>query len=1024
MTNAKTNDTLRWWWTIGLMLLAIWPCQAQVDAQPDIRFTGMEIQSFTDDGESVLVVLGDFTLTFGDQTVTALDGVLWLSSETEGQVRYNVLEAYVEGGSAEAGGLARIVYADGREMGDRTMFLSFRTTGQVSAGAFQQAQEDLSDLALYQRARTARLEAHAGETEGDATDETPSLPALVYDPQTGPDESDETDPEPIARVEGGDSAGSRIDNGDVPFVVREVDSEGPGVTAATPDRTPVRPTGDSAGPLPQYDENVPLEALPVHFNADELTSRMIDDRRVTFARGNFYLSQGSPDAGRFNEIQADEAVVFSRTVTEAEAGFRDSYAPASMPLEPGQESIVGVYLRGDVIVSRGEQYMRCNEAYYDFTTDRAIMIQGVFRTIQDQRDIPIVARFEEGRILSAREIMLEDAQVSTSEFYTPTYAVTGNRIYMMDMTVYDDDGERLTPRHWLADVEGATVDLRGTPILYIPRMRSDFRQGHTPLRTASAGFSGQYGVTVETEWYLFRLLGLVKPEGFDAMLHLDYKQGPTIGIEADWERANYTGYARLWGMLDQERSDDFGRENENNPASTARGRALIRHKQFLPRDWQMQFELSYLSDRNYLRNYFPSEYYNGKDQETLVYAQKQRDNWAVDVLLRARINSFLTQTEALPDVGAYMIGEPIFDDLLTFFGEAHVGALRWRPGSLDTADKNAMIAAGQAVPEDSDWMARGDLRGEVNMPLHLGPVNVVPFASGRVSAWSADPGSGDNARVYGMVGTRVSTHLWRNYDGVRNRLLDIDGLRHIMTPEAAFFISADNGVTPADLYPLSPSIEEHITDLSGMMVGIRNRLQTQRGQGANRRTVNWMRFDIMAGFFDGGDDAQPISDSRYFASRPEYSMGGNNFIYMDYAWYMSDSTTFLADMNYDLDNSTIARSSMGIRVDRSPRMTYYAGLRTVDELSSAIGTLSMRYQISRRYAVQLIEQYDFDYRGGTNLRSEISFIRKWPRWYTSLTFGYDARWNDFTIMFNLWPEGIAEANINTGTYSLYRSEEN
>jgi hypothetical protein len=99
-------------------------------------------------------------------------------------------------------------------------------------------------------------------------------------------------------------------------------------------------------------------------------------------------------------------------------------------------------------------------------------------------------------------------------------------------------------------------------------------------------------------------------------------------------------------------------------------------------------------------------------------------------------------------------------------------------------------------------------------------------------------------------------------------------------------------------------------------------------------------------------------------------------------------------------------------------------MRTVDELSSAIGTLSMRYQISRRYAVQLIEQYDFDYRGGTNLRSEISFIRKWPRWYTSLTFGYDARWNDFTIMFNLWPEGIAEANINTGTYSLYRSEEN
>ncbi len=1025
MTNAKTNDTLRWWWTIGLMLIAIWPCQAQVATEPDIRFTGKEIQSFTDGEESVLVVLGDFTLTYDDQTVTALDGVIWLTTETEGQVTVNVLEAYVEGGSEADGGLVKLVYDDGREMGDRSMFLSFRTTGQVSAGAYQQSDEDLSDLALYQRGKTARLEAHSGTPTNTDPDTPPVLPDLIYDPDGAADAGAEPGDDnlgPVAQVDGSGDGAAPVDDGSVPFRVHEAGTDGAPVTDAAADRTPVR-AADPDAPLPRYHEDVPVEALPVRFHADDVSSKIIDDRRVTFARGKFYLSQGAVDEDQYNEIRADEAVVFSRKTTEEDMQGRDSFAPASMPLRAGQENVVGVYLRGDVIISRGEQYMRCAEAYYDFTTDRAIMIQGVFRTIQDQRNIPIVARFEEGRLLSAREIMLEDAQVSTSEFYTPTYALTGNRIYMMDMTVYDDDGERLSQRHWLADVEGATVDLRGTPVFYVPRMRSDFRQGHTPLRTATAGFSNQYGVTFETEWHFFRLLGLVKPEGFDAVLHLDYKKGPTVGLEAEWERPNYTGYARIWGVLDQEGEDDFGKENKNNPADTARGRILVRHKQFLPRDWQMQFELSLLSDRNYLREFFPDEYFNGKEQETLVYAQKQRDNWAVDVLLKARVNSFLTQTESLPDVGAYMIGEPVLNDLLTFFGEAHLGAMRWRPGSLDTKDKNAMMASGMAVPEDSDWMGRGDIRAELDMPLHLGPVNFVPFIAGRVDAWSAKPSQGENVRVYGQVGARINTHFWRVYRNAKNRLLDINGLKHIVTPEAAFFLAGDNGVTPSDLYPLSPGIEEHITDMSGVTFGLRQRLQTQRGRGANRRTVDWMRLDIMAGFFDGGEDYQPISDGRYFNSRPEYSMG-TDFIYLDYAWYMSDSTTMLADMNYSLEDNKVARSSIGLSVDRSPRVSYFAGLRTVDDLSSAIGTFALRYQISRKYAIKFVEQYDFDYDGGTNLISEVTFIRKWPRWYTGLTFGYDARFDDFTVMFNLWPEGIREASLNTGTFSLYRSEEN
>jgi len=992
------------------LLLDVPICVAQTTlAEHDAEITGRELQNFEDQGEQVSVILGDFHLTLGEQVISGRDAVVWLTARTTGSIRQNVIHVYVEGD-------AKVVEPDGTETGDHSMFLVLKTTGRVAAKALQRSERPLKDFPLYRRAQQARQQATQGEG-GDAADTRKSaeeLPQLIFSdtPPVGEPSS------PPAR------RGAESDSIDVPFEVVEVDSG----EQTAPDRTAVRgpqqpdavPTADQ--PIVQRAQPV----LPVNFYADEVHSEISNGRRVTVARGNVYLTQGDPESDLALELRSQEAVIFSEVLGEDGRPMppKDTFAPGSVPLEEGRENVVGVYLEGDVIMARGERYMRGPDAYYDFTTDRAIMTDGVFRTVQEQRNIPIVFRFKEGRMLSAREMWFKDAKVSTSEFHTPTYHFGAKQVYLMDMTAYDEKGVRLSQRHWLTEMEHVTTNVRGVPIWYSPKISGDFEQGHTPLRKVQVGWSGEYGLDIESEWHLFRLLGLVKPEGYDAILHLDYKRGPTIGIEADYTRENYSGYAMLWGLLDQEQEDEFGRQAKNIDAPKNRGRILWRHKQFLPQDWQMQFELSYLCDRNYLRQFFPDEFYGGKEQETLAYAKKQRDNWAVDVLLQSRINRFLTQTESAPDVGARIIGQPLLNDTLTFFGEGRMGAKRWRAGSLTSAQKRQLGRMGMPIPDDSDWMFRGDIRAEVDMPLHLGPVNVVPFVGVRGDVWTDSPPDGSKDRIYGQAGVRVNTHIWRVYKGVHSRLFDVNEIKHIITPELALMVAGTDDVSPDNLYALSPDIEEHITRLSGGMAGIKQRWQTKRGEGANERIVDWMELDILAGAFDANENFAPPADGRWFLSRPEYSLG-SNFVYLDYKWHISDSTTFLADVNYDIDDKQIGRTGIGLRVERTPRLSYFVGLRTINELSSAVGTFAMRYQINRKYEVAFIEQYDFDYDAGTNLKTAIEITRKFPRWYVGLVLAYDARYDDATILLNIYPEGIPEAQFRTGEYSiLNRSERN
>lgn len=906
----------------------------------DVLVRGEVMSASADQGHTRTIVLGSFRMDVGRRSFAANDAVLW-TRDIPYAAGLSEIEAYLEGG-------VRVTEPNGTTTRVEALVVRLRYKGDLRASVGQIADRPLDDLPLVGRAASAR-------------DESPLPPATSGQAAV--------QAAPVRR-------GPQAEAGPTPPTPGEDD-------AVTPPRRARR----IRTPEPE-------DFVNVSFFADEKVLRDIsaegeEPSYVLVCRGNVRVGQGDADSMRYIEIRADAAVMFGSAEPSGEA-----------PAGPwGAARVSGAYLEGDVVLVQGERVIRADRLYYDFAGNRAILLDGVFRTIQKQRDIPIYIRAQEVLQLSRREVLFRNAVVSTSEFHTPTYSIGATSARLEDTTPYDALGVALAEPSMTVRMKHTTFTIRGVPVWYWPWGAIDAEDTDVALRRMQAGTHGRLRWGVESEWFLFRLLGLVPPEGFSGRFHANaYQRGAILGTEVDYERDASAGKVLLFGIKDDRGNDDFGLERDDIPAPRYRGRALWRHKQLLPMDWQLQAEASYLCDRNFLESYFRDEFYAGKEQETLLYARKQVANGAVDVLIKGRINDFQTETDALPETSFRLIGQSLADDCLTLFGESRLGGLRYRPGN-------------RRDEPGSEYTGRADQRLELNVPAHLGPVNFVPFAFGRGTYWSDAVDQNDLGRGIGGGGVKANMHIWRAYEDAHSRLFAIDGIRHIITPEGVLLLMAGN-VAADETFPFSPDVEQHMEAFQGAMFGVRQRWQTHRGTGRDRRLVDFARVNVYGAWFADTKDPDQPADGRFFFDRPEYGIA-RNAINGDFALLISDATTVLGDMNWDLDAAEVGVAGIGLAVQRDPRLRYFLGTRYLDPADSWVGTFGLNYKLSEKYEFVGFQQYDFRLDGGENLATQLSIVRKLPRWYVGVTVSIDRATDDASVVITLWPEGIPEFRLGS-----------
>ncbi len=928
------------------------PLDAAHISESDVAISGELAYLFDlDGGTRVIHVIGDFRMTVGGQAgqrMSAREGVIWMTPDRHGRRAYQRFEVYLRDD-------AQVVEPAGTLTTGPVLFVTVSSFGRIELNIDDYTSQTSAHTQSYAEAAAVREALHA-----------------------------------MAPPAGRPDAAIRI----------------------------VTPTS-------QQDQQA--VSTRVFYRSDRVEGPdEVDGRRVVYLTGDVIAFRGKPGTDNYLELVADAGVVFLRR-EPTPLGAEDAPAapapdgPAVEPPAPppptgaGREAslfddsvdsgqfgdVDSIYLEGDIVLSRGLHQIRARRIYYDFVADRALILDAVIRTWVPERDMPLYVRAERIRQLSERQYVAEDAMLTTSEFHTPHYHIGAQRIELIDRTPAGFGGQREAPRSGMFALSNATLNVGGVPVLYWPYIRGDISDGETSIRGVRLGYSGDFGTEVETRWRLFNLLGVETPEGFDGTLNLDYfsERGPAIGADLDYERDNYFGLFKGYAIHDSGEDDLSGRRNNVEPETDNRGRVLIRHRQFLPDDWQLTLEASYISDRTYLEEWDENEFDTGKDQESLLYLKKQRDNWAFTAHAQWRFLDFVTQTERLPELSYRLYGEPV-GDAATFFSENRAGWVRYRAEDVEGLD-----IFFRPQEDSSGSVARADSRQELELPVDFGPLRLTPFASIRGSAWDDTPEIGGAQRAFGTYGVRGSMYLWRAFDDVKSELWDIDGVRHVIKPDFVAWASHTNHDSD-ELYPFDQDVEG-IDEVDGVMVGIRQRWQTHRGEGENRRVVDVVTWDVEVGAFNDAD-SDDITAGYTSYTRPEQSIS-RNYINSSVVWRINDATAFASDANFDMNDGELDVLNASLVVERTPRLSYLVGYRFIEESNSNLLGFGANYKLSEKYAVALREE--FDVARGQSSEFTIGVIRRFPRWFVIVAFEIDEGEDDIGLSFSLTPEGLTRATI-------------
>lgn len=723
-----------------------------------------------------------------------------------------------------------------------------------------------------------------------------------------------------------------------------------------------------------------------------------------------YLHRGVPGGKEFFEIRADSAVLvlpLPREKGDEDARRRSDPAGQRVSTGFGDFEAEAVYLEGDVILSQGTVTVHASRLYYDIEGERALILDANINTFLANLNIPIYLRAESIRQISPRQFAAENAMLTTDEFHTPHYHLGAGRIELINRTPPQPTGEPGRVQSGTFRIRHATMNVGGVPILYWPFVRGQLDVTETSIKSFRLGYSDDFGGEIETGWSLFNVLGLETPEGFDGTLKLDYftERGPAVGADVDYERDEYFGLIRSY-LLSESGKDFLGRDREDpTTQSGSRGRYLMRHRQYLDDDWQVSLELSYITDRNFLEEFFENEFDNGKEQESLFYVKKQRDNWAFTGLLQWRILDWLTQTESLPDFSLRWMG-PSPAGGGAAYSENRFGIVRYR-----AKDQTFREFLREGPEPSSGTSARGDTRQEIDAPLDIGPLRLVPFASGRLSSWDQTVETGSEWRVFGTYGVRGSMYLWKVHQDVESEFWDVHGIREINKGDITVWGSHTN-VDSHVLHPFTEGVET-IDEIDGVTFGLRTRYQTKRGPEGDRRTVDLVTSEWEMGVFN---DATGEATTNGYASftRPEDSIA-RNYAANTLTWRINDRTAVVGEMNQDLNDSEAAVANLSYVVERSPRLSYLVGYRFINQTNSNLLAFDANYRFTEKHTIALRELFDLD--RGTTEEFTVALIRKFPHWYSALSFDLDRAESDFGVSLSVWPEGLPKAALGSRRFT-------
>ena len=594
------------------------------------------------------------------------------------------------------------------------------------------------------------------------------------------------------------------------------------------------PPVSQAPPAPQRSGPPPLTRLEIHPRQSSVPLNLktipsdIPGEQILVASGGVRITIDSRELAQRPELAGEtssQVFILADNVV--------AWSNALDPSLPNAENARWeVYLEGNVVFTVGRRTIYADRMYYDATYKRGTILRAEFYTPTNVYKGLVRLKADVLQQLDDNSFQAFGAALTSSRLGVPRYWLQSDRLSLEGSPTADIDpatgvaainpqtGLAATRDEYFVESQGNRVYLANVPVFYWPNFRTSLDNPRSYVESIKVGSDRIFGTQVRARFDMYQLFGFrnrvpgtnwissvdyLSERGLGLGSDYDYKLSSLFGIPGDVE-----GRYRSW-FINDSGLDNLGADRRTDPLyESLRGMMFLNHRQRFRPGFQLEAELGYLSDRNFLEQYYQQEWDWNKDMTTGLQLERLDGNQSWDLWGQARINDFFTQTTWAPRFDHHILGQSLLADRLVYFAHSQIGYGRFRPAEAPTNAEDLaswVPLAWESAPASG---IRAGTRQELDLPLNLGPLKFVPFILGDATYWQQDLNGNDEFRVYGQTGARVSLPFWRVDPTIQSTLFNVNGLAHKVTLNAEFaYADASENFDQLPLYdPLDDDAQE------------------------------------------------------------------------------------------------------------------------------------------------------------------------------------------------------------------------
>ena len=791
-----------------------------------------------------------------------------------------------------------------------------------------------------------------------------------------------------------------------------------------------------------------------------------NDEQVALITGGIKLLAIFDDPNQtILDVESDQLVVWQKN------GKAKTLVDAMSEKEgmtQGGETEFELYLSGNVVMRYGNardprngdgtpieaKTIRAERVYYDMTKSRGVFLKAEIDLLKPGLPVPAHFTTKEAWQLSPIEFILNRTKASASKLpydpgldlrtreltYTEEQETVRRTIFGFPFVDrYTGEQDVGAVRRFTA--KSNTVDFAGVPIMWFPYLAGDPESPLGPFQNFSFSQNNIFGAQLLTTWSVLDLIGVKKLPNENWNLSVDYMslRGPALGTQYDLQAGKLFGYdapfvtsIKAYAIYDQGHDVLAGPRSNDFQPSALRDRINWRHTQEYE-NFSFQGQVAYLSDRNFLEQYYKYEFDGGPNQETFAYLKYQQGNGAVSLLAEPNLaRSWVTETQWLPKLEGQWLGQS-FLDRFTYnaWGTAAYANLQTfsLPGSELPGNVNPATIPGERPIQTG----RFDLMQNIAAPFSLGALRLAPYAVGDLAYYTNDLDNQGRGRLYGGLGARASFPLSRLYEGVDSEFLNLHGLYHKVTfsgnyytawsdtpynalpqldrlnddatqqsvrdfqPYAPTFYPGQAGTALLNsplydprLYAIRRLVDTRADTLDTIQViqaEVRQRWQTKRGYEGMEHTVDYATLDLSASIF-------PAKNRDNFGQLV-------SFLEYNATWAVGDRNGFTSSGWIDPYNLGANYWNVNGYFNRPDNTSFYLSYREVQPLNSKLVSGSVSYTFSPKYAVSFSYAYDLSIANNQSTNLMLTRVGTDLTW--TVGFTYNAIVNNFGFNFMVMP---------------------